>query len=40
VNPLGDSIDTIRKNTGTLTDTSKELGLEINRGISLYVAIS
>jgi hypothetical protein len=30
VNLLGDNIDTIKKNTGTLIDASKELGLEIN----------
>jgi hypothetical protein len=30
VNLLGDNIDTIGKNTGTLKDASKEVGLEIN----------
>jgi hypothetical protein len=30
VNLLGDSIDTIKKNTGTLIDASREVGLEIN----------
>jgi hypothetical protein len=30
VNPLADNIDTIKKNTETLTDASKEVGLEIN----------
>jgi hypothetical protein len=30
VNLLGDNIDTIKKNTETLIDTSKEVGLEIN----------
>jgi hypothetical protein len=30
VNLLGDIIDTIKKNTETLIDTSKEVGLEIN----------
>jgi hypothetical protein len=29
-NLLGDNIDTIRKNTETLIDASKEVGLEIN----------
>jgi hypothetical protein len=31
VNLLGDSIDTIEKNTETLIDASKKVGLEINR---------
>jgi hypothetical protein len=30
VNLLGDNIDTIKKNTGTLIDASKEVGLETN----------
>jgi hypothetical protein len=30
VNPLGDNIDTIKKNTETLIDASKVVGLEIN----------
>jgi hypothetical protein len=30
VNLLGDNIDTIKKNTITLTDASKEVGIEIN----------
>jgi hypothetical protein len=29
-NVLGDDIDTIKKNTETLIDASKEVGLEIN----------
>jgi hypothetical protein len=30
VNLLGDNIDTIERNTETLIDTSKEVGIEIN----------
>jgi hypothetical protein len=30
VNLLGDNIDTIKKNAETLSDASKEVGLEIN----------
>jgi hypothetical protein len=30
VNLLGDNIDTVKKNTQTLTDASKEVGLEVN----------
>jgi hypothetical protein len=30
VNPLGDNIDTIKKNTETLIDPSKEVGLEVH----------
>jgi hypothetical protein len=30
VNILSDNIDTIRKNTQTLIDASKEIGLEVN----------
>jgi hypothetical protein len=30
VNLLGDNIDTIKKNTETLIDANKEVGLEIN----------
>jgi hypothetical protein len=34
VNLLGDNIDTINKNTETLTDASNEVGLEVNAGKS------
>jgi hypothetical protein len=30
VNLLGDNVDTIQKNTVTLIDASKEVGLEVN----------
>jgi hypothetical protein len=29
-NLLGDNIDTVKKNTGTLIDAGKEVGLEVN----------
>jgi hypothetical protein len=35
VNLLGDNVDTIRKNTETLIDASKEVGLEINVDVLL-----
>jgi hypothetical protein len=38
VNPLGDKIDIIKKNTETLTDVSKEVGLKVN--VRIYVAVS
>jgi hypothetical protein len=40
VNLLGDNIDTIKKNTETLIDTSKEVGLEINVEKTKYILIS
>jgi hypothetical protein len=41
VNLLGDNIDTIKKNTETSTDASKEVGLEVNaKRNSVYVAVS
>jgi hypothetical protein len=30
VNPLGDNVDTMKKNTETLIDASKEVRLEVN----------
>jgi hypothetical protein len=40
VNLLGDNIDTIKKNTETLIDANKMVGLEINvRENQVYVAI-
>jgi hypothetical protein len=40
VNLLGDNIDTINKNTETLTDASKEVGLEVNVEITKYMLVS
>jgi hypothetical protein len=40
VNLLGDNIDTIKKNTGTLIDASKEVGLEINAEKTKYMFLS
>jgi hypothetical protein len=40
VNLLGDNIDTIQKNKETLTDVSKEVGLEINVEKTKYMLLS
>jgi hypothetical protein len=40
VNLLGDNIDTIKKNIGTLIDASKEVGLEVNTGKTKYMLLS
>jgi hypothetical protein len=37
VNLLGDNIDTIKKNTETLIDARKEVGLEINTEKIMYM---
>jgi hypothetical protein len=37
---LGNNIDTIKKNTGTLIDTSKEVGLEMNVEETKYRLLS
>jgi hypothetical protein len=37
VNLLGDNIDTIKTNTETATDASKEVGLEINLEKTKYI---
>jgi uncharacterized protein (UPF0335 family) len=40
VNLLEDNIDTINKNTQTLTDASKEVGLEVNVEKTKYMLVS
>jgi hypothetical protein len=40
VNLLADNIDTIKRNTETLIDASKEVGLEINVEKSKYMLLS
>jgi hypothetical protein len=37
---MGDNIDTIKKNTETLVDSSKEVGLEINVVKTQYILLS
>jgi hypothetical protein len=40
VNLLGDNIDTMKKNTETLIDSSKEVGLQINVEKTKYMLLS
>jgi hypothetical protein len=40
VNLLGNNIDTINKYTETLTDASKEIGLEVNAEKTKYMLLS
>jgi hypothetical protein len=40
VNILGDDTDTIKKNTQTLIDASKEIGVEVNTEKTIYIAVS
>jgi hypothetical protein len=40
VNLLGDNIDTIKKNTQTLIDASKEVSLEVNAEKTKYMLLS
>jgi hypothetical protein len=40
VNLLGDNIDTVKKNTETLIDASKEVGLEITAEKPKYMLLS
>jgi hypothetical protein len=40
LNLLGDNIDTIKKNTQTLIEDSKEVGLEINTEKTKYILVS
>jgi hypothetical protein len=39
VNLLEDNRDTIKKNIGTVTEVSKEAGVEINRELSIHCCL-
>jgi hypothetical protein len=40
VNPLGDNINTIKRNTKALIDARKEVGLEVNTEKTKYIFLS
>jgi hypothetical protein len=40
VNLLGDNVDAIKKNTETLIEVSKEVGLEVNTEKTKYMLLS
>jgi hypothetical protein len=40
VSLLGDNIDTIKRNTETLIDATKDFGLEVNTAKTKYVLLS
>jgi hypothetical protein len=40
VNLLGDNVATTKKNTETLIDASKEIGLEVNTEKTKYILLS